>query len=146
VVTIFSEVYEIGFVFRGFVLVKHKFKPIPKSNEKETDEDLRGAFISAINTFAQEAFINSSLEYLEMKDLLFVFKIGQVRANDSNKKEPIILYGLVESQRKPDKYVDKFLEQIEPIMQYFITSYQDADFTELNKFENFENEIEKFFD
>lgn len=141
-----KDLYEVGFVFRGFVLVKYKFRQIPKPNEKETDEDLRGAFISAINTFAQKAFINSSLEYLEMKDLLFVFKIDEIRAGDSHKKEPIILYGLVESQRKPDKYVDKFLEKIEPIMQYFITSYQDADFTELNKFEPFENELKKFFD
>ncbi|TXT63117.1 MAG: hypothetical protein BAJALOKI3v1_430013 [Promethearchaeota archaeon] len=143
-----KDLYEAGFVFRGFVLVKHKFRQLPKSNEKETDEDLRGAFISAINTFAQKAFINTSLEYLEMKDLLFTFKIDEIRAgdNNSNKKEPIIMYGLMESQRNPDKYVQKFLEKIEPIIQFFITTYQGADFTELNKFESFEEELKKFFD
>ncbi|MFO7794734.1 MAG: hypothetical protein ACQERB_14575 [Promethearchaeati archaeon] len=141
-----KDLFEIGLVFRGFVLVKHKFREIPKPNKKETDEDLRGAFISAINTFASQAFINSSLEYLEMKDLLFIFKINEIKAGDSNKKEPIIMYGLVENQRNPDKYVDKFFEKITPIMQYFITSYNEADFTELNKFESFEQELEKFFD
>ncbi|MBD3196667.1 MAG: hypothetical protein GF317_16545, partial [Candidatus Lokiarchaeota archaeon] len=62
--------FEVGIVFRGFVLTKYNFKEIPSSKISGTDSDLRGAFISAINTFAEKTFINSALEYLELENFL----------------------------------------------------------------------------
>ena len=70
-----KELYEIGIVFRGFVLVSHVFKNIEKKdNLKNPNKDLRGAFISAINLFAKNAFNNLCLEYLESNNILFIFK------------------------------------------------------------------------
>ena len=141
--------YEIGFVFRGFVIVSHEFRKIPKksSNYSEGPEkDLRGAFISAISAFAETAFNNSSLEYLESGEILFIFKMDKVRSLDGFSDEPIILYSLVKRlKKKPDRLVRKILENIEHLLQLFIQKYNGKDFCELNQFKEFEKDIIGYF-
>jgi len=141
-----KELYEIGIVFRGFVLVSHVFKKVEKKdNLKNINEDLRGAFISAINTFAKNAFNNLSLEYLESNNILFIFNAFEIQASDSDQKEPIILYGLIDKKKKDtDKFVKKFLQKIEPISLLFVSRYSNKDFSEINQFEPFQNEIKEF--
>ncbi len=141
-----KELYELGFVFRGFVLVSHIMKEIPAQKESGINKDLRGAFISAINTFVDTAFKNNSMEYLESGNILFIFKIAEIQSGDNRVKEPIILYGLVDkSKKKSDKLVRKFFERVEPVLQLFIQKYEKKDFTELNQFEPFQETIEEFF-
>ena len=141
-----KELYEIGLVFRGFVLVSHVFKKVEKKdNLKSINKDLRGAFISAINLFAKNAFNNLCLEYLESNNILFIFKAFEIQASDSNQKESIILYSLIDKKKKDtDKFVKKFLEKIEPISLLFVSRYNNKDFSELNQFEPFQNEIKEF--
>ena len=141
-----KELYEIGIVFRGFVLVSHVFKNIEKKdNLKSPNKDLRGAFISAINLFAKNAFNNLCLEYLESNNILFIFKAFDIQASDSNQKETIILYSLIDKKKKDtDKFVKKFLEKIEPISLLFVSRYNHKDFSELNQFAPFQNEIKEF--
>ena len=142
-----KELYEIGIVFRGFILVKHLFKEFPESKgSNDPNKDLRGAFISAINMFAKSAFNNISLEYLESKNILFIFKPREIQASDCNCAESIILYGLTDKGKKdPDKLVKKFLEKSEPIIESFISKYSNKDFTELDQFSSFQDEILAFF-
>ncbi len=141
-----KELYEIGIVFRGFVLVSHVFKNLEKKdNQKNPSKDLRGAFISAINLFAKNAFNNLSLEYLESNNILFIFKVFEIQASDSNQKESIILYSLIDKKKKDtDKFVKKFLERIEPISLLFVSRYSNKDLSELNQFAPFQNEIKEF--
>jgi len=141
-----KELYEIGLVFRGFVLVSHVFKNIEKKdNPKNPNKDLRGAFISAINLFAKNGFNNLSLEYLESNNILFIFKAFEIQASDSNQKESIILYSLIDKKKKDtDKFVKRFLQKIEPISLLFVSRYSNKDFSELNQFEPFQNEIKEF--
>ena len=141
-----KELYEIGIVFRGFVLVSHVFKKMEKKdNVKNQDKDLRGAFISAINLFAKNAFNNLSLEYLESNNILFIFKAFEIQALDSNQKEAVILYSLIDKKKKDvDKFVKKFLQKIEPISLLFASRYNNKDMSELNQFEPFQNEIKEF--
>ncbi|MHA1193850.1 MAG: hypothetical protein ACTSP9_16440 [Promethearchaeota archaeon] len=143
-----KELYELGIVFRGFILVKHLFKEIPDlKGSNDPNKDLRGAFISAINMFAKNAFNNISLEYLESNNILFIFKPREIKASDSNCTEPIILYGLTDKRKKdPDKLVKKFLEKSEPIMESFISKYTNKDFTEIDQFSPFQDVIPAFFD
>ena len=141
-----KELYEIGLVFRGFVLVSHVFKNIEKKkNLKIINKDLRGAFISAINLFAKNAFNNLSLEYLESNNILFIFKAFEIQASDSNQKESIILYSLIDKKKKDtDKFVKKFLQKIEPISLLFVSRYSNKDFSEITQFRPFQNEIKEF--
>ncbi|MCK4381065.1 MAG: hypothetical protein KAW51_07985 [Candidatus Lokiarchaeota archaeon] len=141
-----KELYELGFVFRGFVLVNHIFKELPVQKVTGINKDLRGAFISAINTFVETAFNKSSLEYLESGNILFIFKLSEVQSEDNRIKEPVILYGLVDkSKKKSDKLVRKFFEKVDPMLQLFVQKYNQADFTELNQFEPFKDIMEEFF-
>ena len=118
-----KEVYEIGFVFRGFVVVSYIFKELIVETEHKINPDLRGAFISAINAFTETAFNKTSLEYLESGNILFIFKINEIQSEDNNVREPIILYGLVDKRKKKTgKLVKKFLEkgltiEIKPAME-----------------------------
>ena len=141
-----KELYEVGLVFRGFVLVSHVFKNIQqKDNLKNPNNDLRGSFISAINIFVKNAFSNLSLEYLESNNILFIFKAFDILPSDSDEKEPIILYSLIDKKKKDsDKFVKKFLQKIEPISLLFVSRYSNKDFSELNQFEPFQNEIREF--
>jgi len=142
-----KELVELGIVFRGFILVKHLFKNGVNHQDDDPCKDLRGPFITAINTFAQNAFNNLSLEYLESSNNLFIFKVHEIKAQDSDYPEHIILYGLTERRKKdPDKLVKKFLEKSEPIIQLFISRYNNKDLTELSQFEPFRDAIREFFD
>ncbi|MFX0008661.1 MAG: hypothetical protein ACFFA7_11520 [Promethearchaeota archaeon] len=119
---------------------------MPVQKDSGINKDLRGAFISAINTFVDTAFKNNSMEYLESGNILFIFKIAYIQSGDNCMKEPIILYGLVDkSKKKSDKLVRKFFEKVDPVLQLFIQRYNEADFTELNQFEPFQETIEEFF-
>ncbi|MFX0030444.1 MAG: hypothetical protein ACFE8B_14625 [Candidatus Hermodarchaeota archaeon] len=140
-----KELYELGIVFRGFVLVNHTFKELPVQKEHGVTKDLRGAFISAINAFTETAFNKSSLEYLESGNILFIFKIALIQSEDNNVKESLILYGLVDkSKKKSDKLVNKFFERVNPILQLFIQKFNGANFSELNQFEDFEEKVVDF--
>ncbi|MHA1805518.1 MAG: hypothetical protein ACTSU4_13455 [Promethearchaeota archaeon] len=142
-----KELIEVGLVFRGFVLVNHVFKTINKKKGKEQSvDDLRGAFISAISSFIEVAFTDNSLEYLESGNFLFIFKVDHVKSLDSNEKEPIILFGLVDKSKKnPDKLVKKFLGKADPILQAFITRYNNVDFSEIEQFQPFKDILKRFF-
>ncbi|MHA2038096.1 MAG: hypothetical protein ACW972_05180 [Promethearchaeota archaeon] len=141
-----KELYELGFVFRGFVLVSYNFKNFKDDKELGVNKDLRGAFISAINAFADTAFNKSSIEYLESGNILFIFKMAEIQSSDNKFKESLILYGLVDkSKKKSDKLVRKFFERVEPILQLFVQKFNGANFSELNQFENFEKVVGEFF-
>ena len=106
---------------------------------------MRGAFITAINSFAQNAFNNLSLEYLESNNILFIFKVIEMQALDSRFKEPLIFYGLTDKSKKDtDKYVKKFIQKIDPILQLFKSRYTNKDFSELSQLEPFKEEIKEF--
>lgn len=129
------------------MLINYIHKEIHVQKEKGVTKDLRGAFISAINTFAESAFNNTSLEYLESGSILFIFKISEIKTSDSGLKEPIIMYGLVDKKKKnPDKLVKKFFDTAEPILELFNQRYTNRDFTELNQFQPFLDEIKAFFE
>jgi len=139
--------YDVGIVFRGFVLVNNIFKELPGLKETESRKDLRGAFISAISSFTECVFTNNYLEYLESGNILFIFKMAEIKSCDNESKEPIILYGLTEKRKKKssDKYVKKFLGRAELVLESFIQQFHDRDFTELTQFEPFKEDLKGYF-
>lgn len=139
--------FEVGIVFRGFVLVNHVFRNLSNvSEKKQSIDDLRGAFISAISSFIETAFCDNTLEYLESGNILFIFKVGCAESQDSKQPEPIILFGLVEkTKKKSDKLVRKFMDKVDPVLQTFVMRYKDADFSELEQFEPFKETLKQYF-
>lgn len=140
------EIYDIGIVFRGFIIVNEIFKDAIVNKDLRRGKDLRGAFISAISSFAQNVFSNNNLEYLESGKFVFIFKMAEIKSRDNKLKEPVILYALVEKKKKKiDKYVKNFLSKANSILKLFIQKYQDKDFTEINQFEPFKEELKNRF-
>ena len=74
-----KELIEVGLIFRGFTIVSHTFKELPTQMDIGDKKDLRSAFISAISTFAESAFSNNNLEYLESGNILFIFKFSSIK-------------------------------------------------------------------
>ena len=57
------------------------------------------------------------------------------------------MYGLIDKKKKnPDKLVKKFFDTAEPILELFNQRYNNSDFTELNQFESFLDEIKAFLE
>jgi len=140
-------IYEVGLIYRGFVIISHEFKELPmqKAQTKEK-KNLRGAFISAISTFAETAFHNNALEYLESGEISFIFKLTKVKSKEGISPEPLIMYGLTEKKKKNnEKFVKRFLIKVEPILEEFTQKYTNKDFTELSIFEPFEAELSDYF-
>lgn len=140
---------EIGVILRGFVLCSAIFRDDPalKIEDKETSKNLRGAFISAINSFAESYFSSDAeLEYLQSGEVLCIFKVGEIKGNDSIKKEPVIIYAITSKKRNPDKIVRKFMEKANPMLEYFVQKYSKKDFTDLDSFRSFEKEIFDYFE
>jgi hypothetical protein len=55
------------------------------------------------------------------------------------------LYSLIDKKKKDtDKFVKKFLQKIEPISLLFVSRYSNKDFSEINQFRPFQNEIKEF--
>ncbi|MFX1259289.1 MAG: hypothetical protein ACFFAN_15650 [Promethearchaeota archaeon] len=149
-----DQIVEVGIIVRGFVLTSYKFKKHFKKKDEDQDiaKDLRGSFITAINSFAGQLFKNVALEYFESGNLIFVFKTSQIITELSKieggirSKEPLIIYGLLEKgKKKADKLSKKFLEKIQPILSLFNIRYSNCDFTELDQFKPFKKEIKALF-
>ncbi len=130
-----KDLYEVGIVFRGFIILNHQFVLMPGDDKKDwgTSRDLRGPFISAINTFAETAFSNCPLEYIESGSFLFVFKIGRIKSSDSPSEESFIIYGLFEKKKNSEKVVKKFLEMLKPIVKQFIDSFSNTDLSQIDE-------------
>ncbi|MBD3254162.1 MAG: hypothetical protein GF383_03675 [Candidatus Lokiarchaeota archaeon] len=71
--------------------------------------------------------------------------MSKITSCDNSREEPLILYGLIEKRKKPDKMTKKFLDKVQPIIQEFKLRYEGKDFTELSQFEAFKNEIKGYF-
>jgi hypothetical protein len=143
-----DQILEIGIIFRGFVLFKHTFEELDDYKEKNSNKTLRGAFIEAMNKFAQKCFSqDSNLEYLESGDVLFIFKYDTVEPSDSNDKEDVIFYGLVKrkKQKHTEKLVEEFLEIAQEALVEFVKKYDGVDFTELDQFQSFKYDAVGFF-
>ena len=128
------------------MLINCDLKELPIQKSIKNSKDLRAAFISAISSFAETAFQNNQLEYLESGNILFIFKMAEVTSKGAKFSEPVILYGLIEKRKKKsDKDVKKFLSRAQLILEQFIFKFNHKDFTELNQFESFKDELRSYF-
>ena len=139
-----KNLYEIGIIFRGTIICNYYFKDLPGQVKIEPHRDLRGAFISSINSFVSKTFKNNPLEYFESGNFLFAFKVSEIKAKDSpsRTKEAIIIYGIREKKRSPGKIAKEFLKKAESLLNLFIERYRNIDFlTDSYLIKDFEFEL-----
>lgn len=70
-----KNLYEIGIIFRGTIICNYYFKDLPGQVKIEPYRDLRGAFISSINSFLSKTFKNNPLEYFESGKFYLLLKL-----------------------------------------------------------------------
>ena len=138
-----NEILETGVIFRGYTVVNHFFKNLPELENFDTD--LRNSFLTAINAFIQCAYKNSYLEYLEMDDILFMFKIEEIQSSDFHENEPLIFYILIEKFKNPDKILKKFNEKVMPLIQQFKMKYNRVNFSKVSQFRPFKEQLKDYF-
>ena len=138
-----KEIIEIGVMFRGFTIVNHFFKSLPEL--KNFNTDLRSSFLSAINGFIESSYKNCFLEYLEMKNYLFIFKVEEIKSSDFPENEPLTFYLLVEKFKNPDKILNKFNEKVMPLIQHFKQKYNQTNFSRISQFKSFKVHLKDYF-
>ena len=50
-----------------------------------------------------------------------------------------------QKKKNPDKLVQKFLKKTEPILENFIQKYNNKDFTDINLFKPFNDDVKEYF-
>lgn len=141
-----KDLYESGIIFRGFTIVNYAFRDYIEKTGKNISKDLRSSFIAGITQFIESAFQDGSLEYLESKDVLFIFTLNSIQSCDTNYEERIIAYAICDKKKGVDKQVNKVKTKLVELLDKFIEGFCDRDFTEVNQFEEFNAEIKAKFE
>jgi len=133
---------ECGILFRGFNLIFVKYH---KASDEKIDKDLRSALLTALLNFAENVFTkDDAIEYFEMKKFAISFTDDIIKAEDSPIPEPILVYAILDKEKKLDKYISKVLiPSLKEIMKKFKKDYEGKNLSETSQFEHFRENIDK---
>ncbi len=77
---------------------------------------------------------------------MYIYRISNILIYIFYSKEAIKLCGLAcKTKKSPDKFVRKFLQKVEPILESFVMKYHNKDFTHLNQFDSLQEKIKRYF-
>ncbi len=134
---------ESGILFRGFTLLHAKYH---QTSDDKIDKDLRSALLTALLNFAESAFSIDSIEYFEMKKFTISFVEDKIKPQDSPEPEPIIVYAILDKEKKMDKYLSKVvIPSLKEIMRKFIEKYDGKNLSEVSQFRTFKENLDKVF-
>ena len=94
-------VREAGIMFRGFTLVKKTFH---KTDKGKIDIDLRSGLLDAIMSFAESAFMKSSVEYFLGKKFIIVFTKEPIMSDDGIEPENLTSYAILDREKRIERY------------------------------------------
>lgn len=136
-------IYEAGLLFRGFTLINSIYH---ESSGENIDMDLRSGLLSAIITFAENAFSSGLMEYLEGTRFVIAFTHDTIMSEDSNEPELFLGYAIIDKRKKLEKYIHKI---IMPLLSQciikFKSEYEGRNMSEVSLFFNFKNYIDSIF-
>ncbi|MFX0081660.1 MAG: hypothetical protein ACFE94_07900 [Candidatus Hodarchaeota archaeon] len=136
-------VREAGLIFRGFTLVKKTFH---KTDRGKIDIDLRSGLLDAIMSFAESAFMESSLEYFEGEKYIIVFTKEKIMSDDSIEPESLTSYVILDREKKTEKYIHKIIQPLlKNVINEFTTIYTGKNLSEVSQFKNFKNNLDRIY-
>jgi len=134
---------EAGLLFRGFTLVKKSYH---KTSLGKIDTDLRSGLLTAILNFAETAFSENFVEYLEGKKFVIAITKDQIMAEDSVEPELLIPYAILDKEKKIDKYIHKILQPLlKKIADEFKNLNTGKNLSEITQFKGFKNNLDQVF-
>jgi len=136
-------VREAGLMFRGFTLVKKTFH---KTDKGKIDTDLRSGLLDAILSFAETAFMESSIEYFQGKKFTIVFTKDTIMSNDGLEPEIITSYVILDREKKIEKYIHKI---VQPLLKDAIDEFSSLNggknLSEVSQFKDFKLKLDKIY-
>lgn len=135
---------EAGVLFRGYTLVNGKYH---QTSGDEIDKDLRSGLITALLNFAESAFDNHSIEYIEGRKYVIAFTHDYIISQDFGEDEMLVAYAILDMVKKIDKYIDKaVVPMLEEVLAQFKEKYKDVKlFSEISKFNGFRENLDSIF-
>jgi hypothetical protein len=134
---------EAGLMFRGFTLVKKTFH---KTDKGKIDTDLRSGLLDAILSFAESAFMESSIEYFQGKRFIIVFTKDKIISNDGFEPEMLTSYVILDREKKIEKYIKKI---IQPLLKYAIQEFSSLNdgknLSEVSQFKDFKAKLDDIY-
>ena len=134
---------ESGILFRGFTLLQAKYH---QTSDDKIDKDLRSALLTALLNFAESAFSKDIVEYFEMKKFVISFVEDKIKPQDSPEPEPIIVYAILDKEKKIDKHLSKVVvPSLKEVMRKFIEKYDGKNLSEVSQFRTFKGTLDNIF-
>ena len=134
---------ESGVLFRGFTLL---YATYHQTSDDKIDKDLRSALLTALINFAESAFSKDTIEYLEMRKFVIAFIEDKIQPEDSPEPEPLIVYAILDHQKKIDKHISKVvIPSLQEIMRQFISKYNGKNLSEISQFQTFKKNLDQIF-
>ena len=136
-------VREAGLMFRGFTLVKKTFH---KTDKGKIDIDLRSGLLDAILSFAESAFMESSIEYFQGKKFTIVFTKDKIMSNDGFEPEVLTSYVILDRSKKIEKYIHKI---VKPLLKHAIDEFSSLNMgknlSEVSQFREFKTKLDEIY-
>ncbi|MBY8991118.1 MAG: hypothetical protein KGD58_10230 [Candidatus Lokiarchaeota archaeon] len=136
-------VREAGLMFRGFTLVKKTFH---KTDKGKIDIDLRSGLLDAILSFAESAFMESSIEYFQGKKFTIVFTKDKIMSNDGFEPEVLTSYVILDRSKKIEKYIHKI---VQPLLKHAIDEFSSLNMgknlSEVSQFREFKTKLDEIY-
>lgn len=134
---------EVGILFRGFTVVQCQYQ---KAGSDRVDKDLRSGLLSAIITFAENAFSASTMDYLESDKFIIAFTQDNMMAIDSVVPELVLGYCILDKKKKLEK---KIHSKVQPLLSQaliaFKTRYDGYNVSEISLFQGFKHYLNELF-
>lgn len=137
------SICEAGLLFRGYTLVSSEYLETSVDN---FDKDLRSGLLTAIITFAENAFDTSFVDYLESNNYVIAFTKDSIMAEDSIDPELILGYVILNRKKKIEKFIHKTIQPLlsQTILK-FKSLYEGKNFSEISLFKSFKSYLESVF-
>jgi len=136
-------VREAGLMFRGFTLVKRTFH---KTDKGKIDIDLRSGLLDAILSFAETAFMESSVEYFQGKKFIIVFTKDTIKSNDGFEPEILTSYVILDREKKVEKYIHKIVQPLlKDAIDEFSSLNMGKNLSEVSQFKEFKTKLDEIY-
>ena len=131
---------EAGLLFRGFNLVNATYHT---TSGEEIDKDLRSGLLTAILNFAESAFTDNALEYLEGEKFVTAFTDDRIKSIDSPEPELLIAYAILDKEKKVEKYIKKvIIGMLKKAIKEFKELYEGKNLSEVSQFKDFKTHLD----
>jgi hypothetical protein len=134
---------EAGILFRGFAVVKKSYH---KTSLGKIDSDLRSGLLTAILNFAESAFSQNVVEYLEGNKFTIAFIEDSIIAEDSDDPELLVTYAILDKEKKIDKHIHKVIKPLlTRVTREFKSIHSGKNLSEVSQFKDFKQNLDKIF-